>query len=148
MIFSCNCHISSIDMASRFNFLLIRPPLNPRFRGTSNCIERKVEFEIGYFDPETRKRKSRSIGVVLSYNLKSGPHQYLYIKPKTPVVDVPQIKLHSFRDVLDRGRSTSGAVALSPAGYAWLDVVTKRVVAEDALEVIVVGERMRARPYK
>ena len=101
-----------------------------------------------YLDPARGRLRPHSIGVMFSRNLEKRLHQYLDIKPQTPVVDVPKIKPHSFRDVFDRGRSTSGAVALSPTGYAWLDVVTKRVVAEDAFEIVVVCQRMWARPYE
>jgi len=59
---------------------------------------------------------SEIVLTLISVALSAGPQksldQNLDVKPKAPIVDVPQIKLYSFRDMFDRWCSTSRAVAL------------------------------------
>src|SRR4051794_40424609 len=86
------------------------------------------------------------ISVVLSHDFKKCLDQDLDVQPETPVVDVPQIKLHASLDVFDRRGSAPGTVALRPASYARLDVMPEGVVAQDGLEIVVMREGMRTRP--
>src|ERR1700730_6604858 len=89
---------------------------------------------------------SCSISIPLSQNLEKRLDQYLYIEPKTPIVDVPQVELQSLRDVFDRWRGASRAIALRPTSDARLDVMTKGVIAQDIFEIVVVRQGMRAWP--
>src|ERR1700737_5188638 len=68
------------------------------------------------------------------------------MRPKTPIVDVPQVELPPLRDVFDRWRRASRAIALRPTSDARLDVMTKGVIAQDIFEIVVVRQGMRAWP--
>ena len=83
-----------------------------------------------------------SVSISFSQNLKKRLDQYLEVEPKTPIIDVPKIKLHALRDMFNRWRRASRAVALRPARDAWLDVMAISVVAHDILEIVVVGQRV------
>src|SRR5262249_12372056 len=68
--------------------------------------------------------------------------------PDAPIVDVPEVELNAFCDILNGRRRASGTIALSPPCYSRLDVVTERIIAQHHLEVIVVRQGMRARTYQ
>ena len=87
-----------------------------------------------------------SVSVPFAQDFKKSLDQYLDVQPETPIIDVPQIKLHPLRDMFDRWRCASGAVALSPTSHARLDVMAKGVIAYDIFEMVVVGQSVRARP--
>jgi hypothetical protein len=87
-----------------------------------------------------------SVSIALSQDFKKCLDQYLDVEPKAPIIDVPKIKLHALGDMLDRRRSATRAIALSPPGHARFDVVAKGVVTQNVLEIVVVSQRMWTRP--
>ena len=89
---------------------------------------------------------SSSVGVSLTQDFKDGLDQYLEIEPKTPVVDVPKVKLHTLRDVLNRWHGSSRAVALRPTRDSWLDVMSIGIIAYDVLEIVIVSQGVGSRP--
>lgn len=99
-----------------------------------------------YSFPPTTGELYYSVGVSLAQDLKKRLDQYLEVEPKAPVVDVPKVKLHALRDMLDRRRRASRSVTLRPARYAWLDVMSVGVITYDILEIVFVGQGVRTRP--
>ena len=87
--------------------------LSPRFRIVESTLD----------------EASRSVSIALSQHLKKCLDQYLYVKPKAPIIDIPQIQLHALGDVLDRRCCAPRPVALGPPRHAWLNVMAKGVVA-------------------
>src|SRR6266700_2624747 len=88
------------------------------------------------------------IGVALTKNLRNCLHQDLYIKPKAPIVNVPEIHLYPPRNLINRRSSTSQSIDLRPPSHSWLDVMSKRIVLKEFFEIIVVSKRMRAWSYQ
>src|SRR5205823_11500296 len=86
-----------------------------------------------------------SVSVALTQHLEKGLDQYLDVQPQAPVVDVPEVEFDAFGDVLDRGRAAARSVALRPTGHAGFDVMPESILAQHRLEIVVMGQRMRAR---
>ena len=86
-----------------------------------------------------------SVRVAFPQHLKKCLQQYVDVKPKAPVVDVPEIQLHTLGDVLNRRRGASRSVALSPSRHARLDVMSEGIIGDELLEIIVMGQRVRTR---
>jgi len=88
------------------------------------------------------------VGITPSENLEDRLEQDQKVKPETPIINVPQIKLHALCGMFDCGHSASDPVALRPTCYAGLDVMAKRVITQQTFKVVVVCQRMRTRPYQ
>ena len=91
-------------------------------------------------------QKIASVSVPFAQNLEDRLDQDQQVKPEAPIVNVPQIELHALRNVFDRRRGTTGPIALRPARYAGLDVMAEGIVTQLSFKIVVVGQRVRARP--
>ena len=96
--------------------------------------------------PDADRTAMSLISVTLSQDFIKCLDQDLDVEPKAPIVDIPQIQLHAFRDVFDRWRCSPCAITLGPSCHPGLDVMAKGVVAQNVFEVIVVGQRVRSWP--
>src|SRR6516162_1252091 len=94
------------------------------------------------------KSSGPSVSVPFSENLEDRLDQDQEVKPGTPIINVPQIELHTRCDMFDCRGGSPGAVALCPTGYARLDVIAKSIVAQYGFKVAVVSQCVRTWPYQ
>jgi hypothetical protein len=67
------------------------------------------------------------------------------VKPKTPIIDVPEIKGHSVPHLLHLCRLSPEAVHLRPPRYPWFDMMTECIVRYEVRVLIIMGDGMWAR---
>jgi hypothetical protein len=115
------------------------PSVDPRRR----CVSSWSSISANLY---TAGNPLQLVCVALPQNFEKCLDQYLDIEPKAPIVDVPQIELHALRNMLDRRCSTSRTITLGPTRHARLNMVAKGIIAQDLLEIVVVGQRVRAWP--
>lgn len=93
-----------------------------------------------------RHPSANSKRISLSQDLKKGLDQNLNNEPETPVVDIPEVHLDSLGDLVDRPGGTAQSMNLCPSGHARLDMVTRRVVLQQLLKVVVMGQGVWSGP--
>src|SRR5580704_10123487 len=73
-------------------------------------------------------------------NLNAGKTKYFQVKPKTPIIDVPEIKGHSVPHLLHLGCLSPEAVHLRPPRHPWFDMMTECVVRYEVRVLIIMGD--------
>src|SRR5258708_38487039 len=108
-------------MAKVFSGAARRRVLVPSCWDSSSALARlRTTRASGDWPPQHHFKPS--VSVTLSQDFKKSLEKYVYVEPQAPIIDIPQIELHALRDVLDCWCRTSRTIALSPPGYARLDV--------------------------
>src|SRR4029077_15653487 len=105
-----------------------------------------LRVRIGRTTPTRAQRKSyiaknRSIRISAQGH-QSRSQKYPQIASKTPIIDIPQIKLDSLLHLMKLSRRTSAPVDLSKSGDARLDVMTKRVTGDQSSVFIIMSDCM------
>src|SRR5205807_6960509 len=88
------------------------------------------------------------VGITTIQYLKRGLEQNCNVKPETPIVDIPKIVFDAAFDRRGCGSRSPASVHLRPSCQSWLHTAPERVVPNHFVELIVVGQRMRARPHQ
>ena len=75
-------------------------------------------------------KPKRLVSVLALGNLNNRHQRDFEVERKTPVVNIPEIKLEPFFDVSNGAGSSAEAVDLGPSGNARLDVVSIGIVGD------------------
>ena len=67
-----------------------------------------------YLPPNAARELYCSVSISLSQDLKKRLDQYLEVEPKTPIIDVPKIKLHTLRDMFESMESRLSRRCIAP----------------------------------
>lgn len=98
--------------------------------------------------PAQRRDPVRLIGVASPQHFDGSSQQDYKIKPKAPVVDVPEIVLYSCFDRDGCGGRTAAAMDLGPSRQSWPDPAAKGVVPHELVKFSVVSQGMRTRTHQ
>src|SRR5215475_7433524 len=86
-------------------------------------------------------------GVVAAHHLDGCPKNDGKVEPQTPIVDIPKVVIDALLDRCRRGSWSSASVYLRPPGQSRLYAAPVGIVPNNFVKFVVMGNRMRARPY-
>lgn len=79
--------------------------------------------------------------------LPYGAEEYLYIEDWIPVLDIPDIVLHTVFHIIERTGLAPAAIDLSPSGDSRLGKMAHHIVANQTIVHVSVVFHVRSRPY-
>ena len=89
-------------------------------------------------------RSVRLAGVATAQDFDWRLEQNSEVKPKTPVVDVPEIVFDASCDRGRRGSWSPASIHLCPACQSGLYASAERIISDDLVELVVMSHRVRA----
>lgn len=89
---------------------------------------------------------SMLIGVFTARDYKYGSQDDGKIEAQAPVIDIPKVQIDSTFHVGNGRCLTSMPIYLRPARQPWLHMVSKCIIVNNFVKLVVVSSRVRARP--